>query len=80
MKHPAHPKSAWWRTSLVVLLSMATLVLSNAVPAVAAAVTTPGGFSALAPSRLLDTRTGLGLATGTPAAAACRRPGRARLC
>jgi len=70
MKHPAHPKSAWWRTPLVVLLSIAALVVSNASPALAAAVTTPGGFSTLAPSRLLDTRTGLGLATGTAAALA----------
>jgi cell wall-associated NlpC family hydrolase len=70
MKHPEHPKSAWWRTPLVVLLLIGTLVVSGAVPALAAVVTTPGAFSALAPSRLLDTRTGLGLATGTPAALA----------
>ena len=70
MKHPEHPKSAWWRTPLIVLLLIATLVVSDAVPALAAAVTTPGAFSALAPSRLLDTRTGLGLATGKPAALA----------
>jgi len=70
MKRPAHLKSAWWRTPLVVLLSIATFVGANPAPALAAAVTTPGGFSALAPSRLLDTRTGLGLATGIPAALA----------
>jgi cell wall-associated NlpC family hydrolase len=70
MKHPAQTKSARWRSPLAVLLSIATLLVANPAPALAADVTTPGGFSALASSRLLDTRTGLGLATGTPSALA----------
>lgn len=67
MKHPTPSKSTWWCTPLVVLLSVASLVVANPAPALAAAVTTPGGFTALTSSRLLDTRTGLGVATGTPA-------------
>jgi hypothetical protein len=42
--------------------------VSAAVPLVAEAVTTPGGFSSLWPSRLLDTRSGLGASKAAVAA------------
>jgi hypothetical protein len=50
-----------WATGLAwVLGGLAPMSASSQAPAVAAAVTTPGGFTSLAPSRLLDTRTGVG--------------------
>ena len=56
--------SVGFSASLVPLAAAAAATAPAAVSAATAApVTTPGGFTSLAPSRLLDTRTGLGGAT-----------------
>lgn len=46
--------------SLVFAASLAMVVPLSAMSPAQAAVTTPGGFTSLAPYRLLDTRTGVG--------------------
>ncbi len=71
MSYPSRALSASLRTALVALLSLATIAAGTSVPELAvAAAGTPGGFTALAPTRLLDTRTGLGLPGSSPAAVA----------
>jgi hypothetical protein len=50
-----------WAIGLAsVLAGLAPVSASGQVPALTAVVTTPGGFTSLAPSRLLDTRVGMG--------------------
>lgn len=59
------------RTALVLLLSLATITAGGSAPALAVTTAgTAGGFTALNPSRLLDTRTGLGQSAGSRAAVA----------
>src|SRR5450631_1576152 len=50
-----------WAIGLASMLAgLAPVSASGQTPALAAAVPTPGGFTSLVPSRLVDTRTGLG--------------------
>lgn len=57
----------WALTSVLLPARPASAALPSATPTVAAAVTTPGGFTSLAPSRLLDTRIGVGAPRGAVA-------------
>lgn len=67
---PVRRRYASLGTALALLLSFAAISAGSVPAAAAAAVSTPGGFTALAPARLLDTRSGLGLSAGRPAVVA----------
>jgi hypothetical protein len=60
--------AAWALTTVVLPAGAASAALPSATPAMATAVTTPGGFVSLPSSRLLDTRSGVGAPKGAIAA------------
>ena len=60
--------AAWALTTVVFPAGAASAALPSATPAMATAVTAPGGFVSLPSSRLLDTRSGVGAPKGAIAA------------